>query len=140
MNRLSRQCGILNISHPCRPPQTVTETALLFFYPHILHSTLLSNILSIYFSSHVEGTCNTALKTTGTITRKRKNLISSSCNFLIFLVLPRSHSQIKNLSRILCFQSPPVTFTFLETVMFHQVSIRSGKIQDRSFRIPVRLF
>jgi hypothetical protein len=30
VSRLSRQCGIINISQPCRPPWPVTGTALLF--------------------------------------------------------------------------------------------------------------
>jgi hypothetical protein len=32
VSRLSRQCGILNISQPYRPPRPVTETALLFSF------------------------------------------------------------------------------------------------------------
>jgi hypothetical protein len=32
MSRLSRQCGILNITHLHRPPQPVTGIALLFVY------------------------------------------------------------------------------------------------------------
>jgi hypothetical protein len=30
VSRLSRQCGILNISQPHRPPRPVTEIALLY--------------------------------------------------------------------------------------------------------------
>jgi hypothetical protein len=33
VSRLSRQCGILNISRPYRLSQPVTEIALLFFEP-----------------------------------------------------------------------------------------------------------
>jgi hypothetical protein len=29
---IARQCGILNISQPYRPPKPVTGTALLYFY------------------------------------------------------------------------------------------------------------
>jgi hypothetical protein len=32
VSRLSRQCGILNISQPYRPPRLVTGTALLSFF------------------------------------------------------------------------------------------------------------
>jgi hypothetical protein len=32
MSRLSRQCGILNISQPCRPLRPVTEIALPFYF------------------------------------------------------------------------------------------------------------
>jgi hypothetical protein len=32
VSRLSRQCGIINISQPYRPPRAVTGIALLFFY------------------------------------------------------------------------------------------------------------
>jgi hypothetical protein len=32
VSRLSRQCGILNISQPYRPPRPVTGITLLFFF------------------------------------------------------------------------------------------------------------
>jgi hypothetical protein len=32
VSRLPRQCGILNISQPCRPPRPVTGIVCLFFY------------------------------------------------------------------------------------------------------------
>jgi hypothetical protein len=32
MSRLSRQCGILNISQPYRPPRPIMRIALLFFF------------------------------------------------------------------------------------------------------------
>jgi hypothetical protein len=34
VSRLSRQCGILNISQPCRPPQPVMVIVLLYFTLH----------------------------------------------------------------------------------------------------------
>jgi hypothetical protein len=36
-SRLSRQCGILNISQLCRPPRPVTGIALLYFYKRNLY-------------------------------------------------------------------------------------------------------
>jgi hypothetical protein len=35
VSRLSRQCGILNILQPYRPPWPVTGIALLTFFTHV---------------------------------------------------------------------------------------------------------
>jgi hypothetical protein len=43
VSRLSRQCGILNISQPYRPAEPVTGTALLRFTSHILHARCMSH-------------------------------------------------------------------------------------------------
>jgi hypothetical protein len=42
VSRLSRQCGILNISQPYRPSQTVTGIALLFYFFIFFYSETIS--------------------------------------------------------------------------------------------------
>jgi hypothetical protein len=39
VSRLSRQCGILSISQPYRPPQSVTGIALLFYELYVCRTT-----------------------------------------------------------------------------------------------------
>jgi hypothetical protein len=41
VSQLSRQCGILNISKPCRPPRPVTGIALLLAYSQLSDWRLL---------------------------------------------------------------------------------------------------
>jgi hypothetical protein len=40
VSRLSRQCGILNISQTYRPPRSVTRITLLFFYLYFKGSVI----------------------------------------------------------------------------------------------------
>jgi hypothetical protein len=46
--RLSRQCGILNISQPFRPPRSATGIAFLFYFPtmNYINEFLIENLAS----------------------------------------------------------------------------------------------
>jgi hypothetical protein len=46
-SRLTRQCGILNISQPHRPPQPVTGKIVLSFYFYRLHKVTLLLPISV---------------------------------------------------------------------------------------------
>jgi hypothetical protein len=63
VSRLSRQCGIVNISQLCRPPRHVAGIALLFFY-FIITSFSFSSLLSDYHHFSLPGSslsCGNAL-------------------------------------------------------------------------------
>jgi hypothetical protein len=46
---MSRKCGIFNISHPYRPVQPVTGTALLFYYNSVHIGIVIGGIITISY-------------------------------------------------------------------------------------------
>jgi hypothetical protein len=63
MSRLSRQCGILNISQPYRPPRPATGTASLHFYVEKKHILLIITTTMWILLSRFVGEMSSGVRT-----------------------------------------------------------------------------
>jgi hypothetical protein len=92
VSRLSRQCGILNISQPYRPPRHVTGIALLYVLSQVIFRTEESEHHTQYTES-TRGTfkCFRTLKLHCSLSLKG---ISFSNNFCAFNVLQENNERV----------------------------------------------
>jgi hypothetical protein len=117
MSRLSRQCEILNITQPYRPPRPVTGIALLYFYNtrHFLVFPMRKSgklLLSVR-----NGTCRLVLRAVNKYKKKLDfNLRFSNLNITSNIFLKQKELSIRthNLLRVSQSQiKPPYATQFL---------------------------